>query len=175
VRKAANTLFDNRTPRRLETSMDAAAVLEEQEYCPFHRYRGSFLFPKHAFDEIAELGKKEEPECAKRIDGHPNVRRWVRNLSSESAGGFSLPLAPGRFFPDFIAELLDGRLAIIEYKGEQFEDDKEELHKKEVGELWQARSGGQCVFVWVANKDWNTLKAGLSARTSGATALEFRL
>ena len=166
VRKAAESLFDNRAPRRLETSMDAAMVLKEENYTPIHRYHGIYDLSRHAFrNNIGEMGKDEEPECAKRINDHPNVKRWVRNLSSESAGGFSLPLAPGRFFPDFIAELLDGRLAIIEYKGKDRMKLEEELHKKDVGELWQARSDGQCVFIWVANQDWDTLKAGLAAIT----------
>ncbi|NLF09472.1 MAG: DEAD/DEAH box helicase family protein [Pirellulaceae bacterium] len=162
VRAAAQMLIDNRTPRRLETSMDAAAVMEEQDYSPYRKYRGSFDFPKHAFEMVGEMGD-EESQCAKRIDDHPNVRRWVRNLSYESAGGFSLPLSPGRFFPDFIAELVDGRLAIIEYKGKHLATLADELHKKEVGELWAGRSNGDCVFVWVVDKDWETLKTGLAA------------
>ena len=50
VRLAANTLIDNRSPRRLETSMDAAAVLEQQRYAPHNRYIGPFTLQKHAFD-----------------------------------------------------------------------------------------------------------------------------
>jgi type III restriction enzyme len=71
----------------------------------------------------------EEALCAKKIDDHTNVKRWIRNLVHESAGGFSLPLSPGRFFPDFIAELNDGRIAIVEYKGPHIANDPKELHK----------------------------------------------
>jgi type III restriction enzyme len=163
VRAAAQMLVDGRTPRRLETSMDAALALEEQDYCPNQQYRGVFSFPNHAFTLIGEM-RDEESQCAKRIDDHSNVRRWIRNLSYESAGGFSLPLSPGRFFPDFIAELRDGRIAIVEYKGKHLSHDPDELHKKDVGELWEARSAGQCVFVWVVDKDWVTLDAALSAK-----------
>ena len=164
TRRATDTLIDGRSPRQLETSMDAASVLEEQDYCPYHPYRGTFSYPKHAFDLIGEMGKKDEPDCAKRIDDHPNVKRWIRNLPYEGAGGFSLPLSPGRFFPDFIAELCDGRTAIIEYKGPQMAHDPEELHKKDVGELWAERSGGQCVFVWVVDRDWVKLQVALEAK-----------
>lgn len=163
VREAAQTLIDGRTPRRLETSMDVAAVLEEQDYSPYRKYRGPFDFPKHAFELLGEMGD-EESQCAKRIEDHPNVTRWVRNLSYESAGGFNLPLSPGRFFPDFIAELVDGRLAIIEYKGKHLATLADELHKKEVGELWAERSGGDCVFVWIVDRDWATLETALAAR-----------
>jgi type III restriction enzyme len=163
TRRAADTLIDGRSPRRLETSMDAASVLEEQDYCPYHQYRGTYTYPHHAFDLIGEMGKKDEPDCAKRIDDHPNVKRWLRNLPYESAGGFSLPLSPGRFFPDFIAELRDGRTAIIEYKGPQMAHDPDELHKKDVGELWADRSEGKCVFVWVVDRDWAKLQVALEA------------
>jgi type III restriction enzyme len=84
-------------------------------------------------------------------------------LSHESAGGFCLPLAPGRFFPDFLAELNDGRTAIIEYKGKNRAELTEEKHKRDVGNLWAERSGGQCVFVWVVERDWATLEDGLKA------------
>jgi hypothetical protein len=93
----------------------------------------------------------------------PRVLRLIRNLVYESAGGFSLPVSPGRFFPDFIVELLDGRMAIIEYKGRHLARDPEQLHKKEVGELWAARSGARCVFAWVADRDWAALDAALVA------------
>ena len=92
------------------------------------------------------------------------MRRWVRNLSYESASGFSLPLSPGRFFPDFIAELKDGRIAIVEYKGKQRYELAEELHKKDVGELWAAGSDGRCVFVWVVDRAWSTLDVALAAK-----------
>jgi type III restriction enzyme len=163
VRAAAQSLIDGRSPRRLETSRDAAAILEEQKYSPYRKYRGTFDFPKHAFELVGEMGE-EETQCAKRIEDHPNVERWIRNLSSESAGGFSLPLSPGRFFPDFIAELVDGRLAIIEYKGKHLATLADELHKREVGLLWAARSNGDCVFVWVVDRDWTTLETALASR-----------
>ena len=47
----------------------------------------------------------EEFECAKRIDGHPNVARWIRNTEHATQGGFWLPKSPGKFFPDFIVEM----------------------------------------------------------------------
>ncbi len=84
-------------------------------------------------------------------------------LESVSAGGFCLPLAPGNFFPDFVVELNDGRMALVEYKGGHLANGPKELHKKDVGELWAARSGGKCVFVWVVDRDWATLEAKLNA------------
>jgi len=164
VRRVAELLFTEVAERRLETSMEMAFELAEQDYCAYRQYReGPFTFQKHAFDIIGHMGD-EEAQCAKKIDDHPNVKRWISNLVHESAGGFSLPLSPGRFFPDFIVELNDGRIAIVEYKGPHIANDPKELHKETVGELWAARSGGRCVFVRVVNKDWAKLEAALAAR-----------
>lgn len=163
VRRAADMLIDGRSPRRLETSMDLASVLSEPEYCPYRQYRGMFNFAKHAFTLIGEMGD-EESHCAKHIDDHPNVKRWVRNLQYESAGGFSLPLSPGRFFPDFIAELVDRRIIIVEYKGGHLAQRPEELHKEAVGKLWEARSAGKCVFVRVVDRNWPALESALEAK-----------
>lgn len=156
MRAAAELLIAGESPRELATSMELASVLKEPSYCPYHQYRGMFEYTKHAFSLIGNMGD-EESRCAKWIDDHPNVIRWVRNVEYESAGGFSLPLSPGRFFPDFIAELRDGRIALIEYKGGHLAQRPKELHKKAVGKLWQDRSDGKAVFGWVVDKDWATL------------------
>jgi type III restriction enzyme len=78
---------------------------------------------------IADLkGDGEEFDCARWVDRHAQVRQWVRNLDSDPFG-FSLPTSRGRYFPDLIVELTDGRLAIIEYKGRICEE------KRQVREL----------------------------------------
>jgi len=110
------------------------------------RYAGRWQFRKHYYPVIADLKDRgEEFECARLIDQHPNVRHWVRNLDSEPFG-FWLPTSRYRFFPDFLVELLDGRIGAIEYKGEHLRNDPHEIEKRQVGELWAARSGGRCVF-----------------------------
>ena len=167
VRKAAEMLIAGAGKSRLETSAEHALAIEEHKYAPYDTYRGAFAFKKHAFEKIGTMrhgGKEdgEEAECAKRIDDHPNVNRWIRNLEYESAGGFHLPLSPGRFFPDFICELTDGRVALVEYKGAQFAEKASELHKKAIGDLWAGQSGGRGVFAWVADKDWDELSRRLA-------------
>ena len=76
-------------------------------------------------------------------------------------GGFWLPKSPGKFFPDFIVELLDGTLVLVEYKMGKMSQDREEIHKRATGELWARRSGGKCRFGWVVNKDWEELERAL--------------
>jgi type III restriction enzyme len=163
VREAAKSLFASEGDRRLVTTFDMPFEVMEQCYAPYRRYtEGPFTYAKHAFDLIGDMGD-EESQCAKKLDDHPNVKRWLRNLVHESAGGFSLPLSPGRFFPDFIVELKDGRIAIVEYKGGYLAEQKTELHKEEVGRLWAERSGGKGIFVWIVDMDWAKLEAALNA------------
>ncbi len=161
IRAAAELLIASESARQLETSLELPGILTESGYCPYRRYRGMFHYTKHAFALIGGMGD-EESQCAKRIDDHPNVVRWVRNLEYESAGGFSLPLSPGRFFPDFIAELRDGRISIIEYKGGHLAQRPKEVHKEAVGRLWQDRSDGKAVFAWVVDKNWSGLDEALA-------------
>jgi type III restriction enzyme len=117
------------------------------------RYSGRWEFKKHYYPVIADLKDKgEEFECARLIDHHPQVKHWVRNLD-QAPFGFWLPTAKGRTFPDFIVELLDGRLAVIEYKGAHLRNDPYEIEKRKVGELWAAASGGKCVFRFLYIED----------------------
>jgi type III restriction enzyme len=99
----------------------------------------------------------EEEICAEKIDRHKNVNCWIRNLDpSTGSKGFSLS-SMKHFFPDFVAELNDNCTAVIEYKGGDRADSPDELDKKNIGESWASHSNGKCIFVWVADKNWNTL------------------
>ena len=112
------------------------------------RYNGRWGFKKHYYPVLADLKDKgEEFECARFIDHHSKVKQWVRNLDRDP--GFWLPVSKGRFFPDFVVELVDGRLAVIEYKGGHLRNDPHEIEKRQVGELWANNSGGKCVFGFV--------------------------
>ncbi len=112
------------------------------------RYAGRWDFQKHYYPVIADLKDKgEEFDCARMIDRHPKVKYWVRNLDRDP--GFWLPVSKGRFFPDFIIELSDGRIAVIEYKGGHLRNDPDEIEKRQVGELWAAKSDGKCLFRFV--------------------------
>ena len=114
------------------------------------RYEGKFRFAKHFYPVVADLKDGgEEWHCALAIDHHPQVARWVRNLDSDPVAAFWLPTSFGRFYPDFICELTDGRLLVVEYKGAQIASMPKEIEKGEVGKLWAARSGSRCLFVMV--------------------------
>ena len=74
------------------------------------------------------------------------MRRWVRNLDSDPVAGFWLPVSTGRFYPDFVCELVDGRLFVAEYKGEHLRNVPREVEKAQVGRVWADASGGHAVF-----------------------------
>ncbi len=57
--RAARTLIDGRSPRRLETSADAATVLEETGYTPYRKHSDLFDFRNHAFELVGEMGDEE--------------------------------------------------------------------------------------------------------------------
>lgn len=131
------------------------------------RYTGRFQFPKHFYPVLSDLEDgSEEWLCALAIEQHPRVRRWVRNLDSDSTHGFWLPTSSTRFYPDFVCELTDGRLAVIEYKGEQIRYVPKELHKAQVGLRWAECSGGRALFVMVYK-----LERGLNVSQQLDTAL----
>jgi len=94
------------------------------------RYNGKFRFPKHFYPVLADLedGSKEW-RCAMALDEHPKVARWVRNLDSDPVNGFWLPTSSGRFYPDFVCELADGRVFVAEYKGDHLRAAPKELQK----------------------------------------------
>lgn len=111
------------------------------------RYSGRFRMAKHFYGVVADLEDgTEEMLCALAIDGHPRVRRWVRNLDSERAHAFWLPTSSGRFYPDFVIALDDGRVLVAEYKGEHLRTAPREIEKAQVGQVWAASSGGRAIF-----------------------------
>ena len=111
------------------------------------RYSGKFRFPKHFYPELSDLEDgSEEWRCAMALDEHRQVARWVRNLDSDPVNGFWLPTSSGRFYPDFVCELVDGRVFVAEYKGEHLRAAPKELQKGQVGQVWAARSGGKALF-----------------------------
>ena len=118
------------------------------------RYAGRFQMTKHFYPVVADLEDgSEELFCALALDNHPAVRCWVRNLDSEPVHAFWLPTSAGRFYPDFVCELTDGRVFVAEYKGEHLRTAPREIEKRQVGERWAERSGGRAVFAMLFKQD----------------------
>lgn len=134
-------------------------------YVPRNQYnpaKGGREFKKHFCPFIHDLhaftpgGKTyaEEYLCAEAIDINPDVKRWIRNIE-RSDDAFWLPLAEGRFFPDFILELSNGKILVVEYKGEALYSNSDSQQKRRVGQVWEKASNGRCFFLMARSKDEN--------------------
>lgn len=92
----------------------------------------------------------EEFQCALSLDGLDEVEVWVRNVARHP-DSFFLPRVGRRFFPDFVAKLRDGRLFIVEYKGEHLIGAPEAREKDAIGRIWARTTGN--VFLMVRRAD----------------------
>jgi type III restriction enzyme len=116
-------------------------------------------FQKHFHRQVGELGPKgEEFECALFIDQLPEVAVWVRNLERQPDKSFWLPTSTDRFYPDFVGRLQDGRILVVEYKGQDRWSNDDSKEKRLLGQLWAERSGGMGVFVMPNGKDFAAIK-----------------
>src|SRR5262249_24760701 len=102
----------------------------------------------------------EEFKCAQFIDGLKEVKYWIRNLSKKPSS-FRLQTSTDRFYPDFLCQLTDGRILVVEYKGKHLYADAEE--KRAVGEVWASRSGGKCRFVMPTEGDFTSIVRAILA------------
>lgn len=147
------TLFENDT--NVVTSYDFSYEFKADNYParpPY--YNGQYDFSNHYYPQIEDMKSSgEEFDCAQVIDLMPEVKHWVRNLVRRDEASFSLPLANANFFPDFIVELNDGRILIVEYKGEAYKTNDDSAEKRLVGDLWAKHSQGNCLFIMAVKKD----------------------
>lgn len=60
---------------------------------------------------------------------------------------FWLPTATDYFYPDFVAELADGGLLVVEYKGDAYATNDDSREKRLVGERWAQTTGHRFVMV----------------------------
>ena len=123
------------------------------QYPARHAYAGRWRFQKHYFDVIHALKSQgEEFECAQALDALAEVRHWVRNIEQQERFSFWLPTATDYFYPDFVAELIDGRLLVVEYKGEVYATNDDSREKRAVGQAWARASEGRGLFVMVERR-----------------------
>ena len=122
-------------------------------------YRGSYEFGKHFYQQIDDLREKtkdgknaEEFSCAQVIDMHPRVKHWVRNISQQRETSFWFPTAKDYFYPDFVCELDDGSIAVIEYKGEVYVSNDDSKEKEAIGKQWANNSQGKRIFLMARSK-----------------------
>lgn len=130
----------------------------EDRYSPNWYYEGAYKFRKHFFPLVGELKSDgEEHDCAVLLDQLDAVKWWVRNLERRPESSFWLQTSTDKFYPDFVALLIDGRILVVEYKGEDRWSNDDSKEKRAVGELWSDRSNGACLFVMPKGTDWGAI------------------
>ena len=164
------TLLDEAKTKRGNQAHQRLFALEEIVVDPAVVFRFSDLaypmrspcpapmeWPKHYYEVPGDLPYRrkdgqlaEEYRCATAIERNPDVEVWVRNLAHPTQ--FRFPTATGSTYPDFIAKLKDGRIFVIEYKGDDRYDHPKNVAKRAVGELW-ARKYPNGIYLMPRDKD----------------------
>ena len=158
-----HTLFEDGYQSRVQVSSAHEFVFHDKAYAPSNDYDGRFgpfQFRKHYYGRIGDFDSKEEFECAVWLDMQAqkgNIDFWVRNLVRKEACSFYLQKADGRFYPDFVCQLKNGKVLVVEYKGgNAWTDAKDD---RLIGGLWAEMSGGKCQFVMVRDRQWQEIQA----------------
>ena len=143
------------TDSTVATRPEHSFVLDPDRYYPRLAYSGAHRFNKHFAPMVGDLGG-EETKCAVYLDGHPAIKRWARNLD-RSVDSFWLQTSSDKFYPDFLAELNDGRILVIEYKGGDRITNDDSKEKNNLGKAWADRSNGKCLFLMVGNLEFEKI------------------
>ena len=156
-RKAYQQVFALGEGTEIGLDFDNGFTFDEHVYDGLLKlYCGNYEFSKHylgphrvpAFDGS---GEGEEFACAKLIDAHPQVDCWLRNVAND-ARSFRLPIATEKgdwFYPDFVGRLKNGRMFVLEYKGELTAQLRETTEKDAIGRLWAAQDRSRYVYATI--------------------------
>jgi type III restriction enzyme len=131
-------------------------LFDNAKYPATRFYEGPIKFNNHYYLYPGQMNG-EEAECAAFIDGLEEVEYWVRNLDREDYS-FWMPTSTDKFYPDFVVQLKDGHILVVEYKGADRWSDDDSKEKRLIGEVWEKRSGGRCLFIMPKGKDFNAIK-----------------
>jgi len=129
----------------LEVSPELCFRFPRDSYPANRFYLGPIRFQKHYYEQPAEMNP-EEVDCAAIIDSLPQVKYWVRNLERRPDHAFWLQTSTDKYYPDFVALLIDGRYFVVEYKRPDLMTTDDTKEKKALGELWEARNKDLCIF-----------------------------
>ncbi|WP_373054301.1 DEAD/DEAH box helicase [Thioalkalivibrio sp.] len=153
-------LFGDDSP--VEVTPEVCFTYEHGAYPYQFIYRGARQWQKHFYKVVGDLKSEgEEFECACFLDELPEVETWVRNVSRPPA--FWMQTSTDKTYPDFVCKLRDGRILVVEYKGADRWSDDDSKEKRALGELWEARSGGCCLYIMPKGKDFAAIRAKILA------------
>jgi len=146
------TLFGANAP--VETTYKYDFSFSNEIYPANWFYNGRYKFKKHFYPFPGELESSgEEFDCAQALDNIPKIKHWVRNLAKQRQYAFWLPTSTDLFYPDFVAELEDGRVLVVEYKGAQIATTDDTKEKQNIGLLWESKSKSKGLFLMAQKKD----------------------
>jgi type III restriction enzyme len=131
--------------------VDAAAshLFSPFKYPYTYPYEGLPL-PKHFYPVIGDLQSKgQEYECARVIASAKGIKFWIRNIPREPEASFWIQTSTDKFYPDFVCKLTNGKNLVVEYKAATYGDKADTDEKERLGQLWAARSNGECLFLIV--------------------------
>ena len=151
-------------PEDFVVDAGSQVIFQQGRYAYDSIYCGFTELPKHFFPQIGNLkGDGEEFECAlflaTELEG---VKFWVRNVERKVTS-FSLQTGSDRFYPDFLCQLENGKVLAVEYKNKRDWHLPENVEKRQLGELWEKRSNGQCLFIMPEGRDFEAIRAKVRA------------
>jgi type III restriction enzyme len=151
-------------PSEFKADGDNELTFEQGRYAYDWLYAGFTELPRHYFPQIGNLrADGEEFECAvflaTQLEG---VKYWLRNVDRKPTS-FSLQTATDRFYPDFLCQLEDGRILVVEYKNTRDWDLPDNIEKRQLGTLWERRSAGKGLFIMPRGKDWAAVRRKINA------------
>jgi type III restriction enzyme len=157
MKKVYQTLL--KLDQQFVTDERCEIVFKQNRYAYDWTYEGFTDLPKHFFPQIGNLHVDgEEFDCAVFIATQlEGVKYWVRNVERKPTS-FSLQTATDRFYPDFVCQMKDGRILVIEYKNSRDWDLPDNQEKRQLGELWARRSNEKCVFIMPRGQDWGAVR-----------------
>jgi type III restriction enzyme len=156
---AYNRMLFSSDAAGIEVNLDIYFELTANNYSPNWYYDGSYKLDRHLFPLVGELKSEgEEFECAAFINQLDGVKHWVRNLERRPNTSFWLQTSTDKFYPDFIVILDDGRILVVEYKGHDRWSNDDSKEKRALGELWESRSNGRCLFLMPDGPDWPAIR-----------------
>ena len=149
-----NALFKAHADQ-FSTSAEVSMIFDEQRYSYNQPYAGATKFNKHYTSIVGDLKPSgEEFDCAAYLDNMDEVAYWIRNVESKKTS-FWLQLPHGKFYPDFVALLTDGRILVVEYKGGHLYESEEA--KRQIRAVWAEASGGRCLFCMPTEKNFELI------------------
>jgi len=149
------------TTCKLQVSASHALMLERgKDYQPHSNYEGITSFKNHLHENVGELRDEgEEYECARYLDDLKEIDVWVRNLERRPDHSFWLQTSTDKFYPDFVCRLKDGRVLVVEYKGEDRWSNDDSKEKRDIGKIWAELSGGDCLFIMPKGRNLDEIDA----------------